>query len=99
MKTKQTALLIGLILLSGTATAKADSMMLSSDQMDRVIAGHLNNFYNGQRHRGWYWRWYDSSWHQSFGFHIWPYYYGQTGFKYGFVRPPISSANPPPPTQ
>jgi hypothetical protein len=96
MRTKQTALLIGLILLGGAATAKADTMMLNSNQMDRVIAGHLNGFYNGQRHNGWYWRWYSGSWHQVFGFHTWPYYYGQTG-NFGFKKTPISSANPPPP--
>jgi hypothetical protein len=87
---KLTALLIGLALLGGAATAKADSIMLTSDQMKGVTAGHLTGFYNGQRHRGWYWRWYNDSWHRVFGFHVWPYYYGQTGFKYGFLKTPTA---------
>jgi hypothetical protein len=93
---KLTALLMGLALLGGAATAKADSITLSSGQMDRVTAGHLTGFWNGQRHSGWYWRWYNNSWHQVFGFHVWPYYYGQTGFQFGFKRTPTAPNRPPP---
>jgi hypothetical protein len=96
MRTKQTALLIGLILLGGAATAKADTMILSSDQMNRVVAGHLSGFYTPIVHKGWYWRWYSGSWHQVYGFHTWAYYYGRTG-NLGFKKTPVSFANPPPP--
>jgi hypothetical protein len=91
MKTKPTALLIGLILLGGAATAKADSMMLSSKQMDLVTAGHRNGGFTGVLHQGFYWRWYNNSWHQVFGTHLDPYYYGKTGLNFGFKKPPSFS--------
>jgi hypothetical protein len=93
---KLTTLLLGFALLGGATTAKADSVTLRSEQMDRVTAGHLNGFYNGKRHLGWYWRWYDNSWHKVFGFHIYPYYWGKTGLQFGFKKTPTAPDLPPP---
>jgi hypothetical protein len=96
---KLTALLIGLALLGSAATAKADSVILSSDQMDRVTAGHLDGVTTlGRVHKGWYWRWYNNRWHRVYGDHFWPYYYGKFGFKYGFKKTPTQRVDPPAPS-